>query len=157
MNNYSKKIVNSIHERNELKQFILIIYQVAPILIAYRFLMFLLDSYFNNRFVLQEALLKPILVYSIVFILKNIFYRPRPFIKQKFEPLKHHRADSSFPSKHSAMAVIISLIIYQTNPYLGNYLFTVTLFILTTRYISGVHYISDILVSIFISVIIFLL
>ena len=64
-------------------------------------------------------------------------------VNPKTPPLDHY----SFPSGHTLHAVTITLIILPVLPLLGLLLVPITLMIMASRIILGLHYPSDVLIA----------
>lgn len=153
----SREIVRKINQVTILQNIILFIYYAFPILIAIAYVIHIGYLYYTYQELLIAHILKPSLVLLIVCIIRNCYYRPRPFVYYDFKPLHHHKTSSSFPSKHAASTIIISLLLSTSYPNLTLILFLISSCIILTRYLAGVHYISDLIMSYLIAYFIFLL
>ena len=118
-------------------------YSPIPVMIAYA--LGTLDCVFSRSPYLWTYLGIPLCAILIVTILRKTFYIPRPFIQFGFEPLLAHEDSSTFPSKHTTSAFIISYAIARLNLYAGILLFLLSFIIGLTRIISGIHRPLDIL------------
>ena len=63
----------------------------------------------------------------------------------------------SFPSRHAVSAMIIALVCFGINIYLGIFALVIALLICISRIMAGVHYISDVFVSIIIAFMIYMI
>ena len=118
-------------------------YSPIPVMIAYA--LGTLDCVFSRSPYLWTYLGIPLCAIMIVTIFRKTFYIPRPFIQFGFEPLLAHEDSSTFPSKHTTSAFIISYAIARLNLYAGILLFLLAIIIGLTRIISGIHRPLDIL------------
>lgn len=117
--------------------------------------LFLLKIYIEWESQLFYFIKNPILSLIIVIILKLIFNRERP--SQKYEIITVDdlkRKNYSFPSIQTTCAFSIALTVLKYGPNMGLLLAVLAIGITTSRVLSGVHYISDVLVSILIAFII---
>lgn len=67
------------------------------------------------------------------------------------QPLIGHKHGESFPSRHTVSAFIIALVCLPVNLYLGVFALIVASMMSLCRILAGVHYISDVLVSVIIA------
>ena len=127
----------------------------CPYMVAIFYMLFLLKIYLdrpNNLFILAA---EPIGVISITLILRIIINRQRPSEKYNLLPIDgSKKTGHSFTSIHVATSLSIALAVLRYGPNMGLLLFTLTIFITIARLLSGVHYISDIIASISIALII---
>lgn len=87
----------------------------------------------------------------------KVFYDPRPFVVKNIEPLIPHAADNGFPSDHTLLAAVITLIVFTYNKTLGVILFIITLIIGSSRIVAEIHHPIDIIASIAIAFVAFYL
>ncbi len=107
----------------------------------------LLRSPFTLRFILV-----PLSVLVFVTILRDVIDRPRPYTKMDFEPfLKVKEAGRSFPSRHSASAMVIALAFLYLRPAAGIVMLVLAALVGVSRVVTGMHYISDVLAGILIA------
>lgn len=104
---------------------------------------------------LLMTIIKPLSAFLIVTIFRKIINRPRPYENMDIEPLLEHKKGESFPSRHTVSAFIIALVCFPINLYLGIFAIIVATIISISRILAGVHYISDVIVSIFIAFMIY--
>ena len=96
------------------------------------------------------------LILSVIFsrlifteIIRFFYYRPRPFLELKIEPLISHSLSGSFPSGHLAFFFPLAIFIYFANKKLGILFFFFGFLIGLARVFVGIHYPLDILGGIF--------
>ena len=93
------------------------------------------------------------LIYVISLAAGNLYYNPKPFVVEGFQPLIPHKADNGFPSHHVLLLSAISAIILLFSRRIGLLLWILTLVVGFSRVYAGVHHIVDIIGSILISII----
>lgn len=122
------------------------------------FIIFNLDKEFRSKNkiqIIRQKIKELIFVYGstltvwgLVFLLKNLFYNPRPFlVYQDIHTLFYYGGEESFPSGHAAFygALAVSIFAYHRR---AGILFATGAFILgISRVIAGVHFPEDILVG----------
>lgn len=91
-----------------------------------------------------------ILTVILVALIKKIYLFPRPFLQEGARLLITHLADSTFPSKHTALAFALAMGVFFKRKQLGIRLLVLASFIGLSRIIVGVHYPLDILAGILI-------
>lgn len=91
-----------------------------------------------------------------VTVLRKLLNRPRPYEALGFTPFLKYREGKgqSFPSRHTASAFLISSACFYIFVWLGTVMFVIAVLIALSRVISGMHYPSDIISGIFISLLI---
>ena len=96
----------------------------------------------------KKAFLKVFIATAItvmaLFIIKKMWYFPRPFESENAALLIEHRLDSTFPSKHAAVAFAIAFGIFLEKKKLGAWLLVLAFSVALSRVIVGVHYPSDV-------------
>lgn len=153
-----KKIYKNISKymitHEELKNKIIFISKYFPYItfIAYPFMIIYTYIYMNTQLLL--VIVKPLSAFILVTVIRDVINRPRPFETLHIKPLVKHKNGKSFPSRHAVSAIIIALTCLNINIYLGIILLIIGFMICLSRILVGVHYISDVLVSILIAFII---
>lgn len=80
----------------------------------------------------------------LVFLLKNLFYNPRPFVVYDIQALFLYGGEESFPSGHSAFYGALAIAIFAYHRLAG-LLFALGAFLVgLARVIAGVHFPLDI-------------
>ena len=100
---------------------------------------------------LFETIWKPFAAFLVVTVFRKIVNRPRPYEAMNIEPLIGHKHGESFPSRHTVSAVIIALVCFHVNIYLGIFALILSMIMSICRILAGVHFISDVLVSVIIA------
>ena len=109
------------------------------------FALFLLYLFYKDRKLVMRAILAAVLSAAIVALIKKVWFYPRPFLREGIQPLITHVSDSTFPSKHAAVAFALAQIIFLDKKSLGWWFLILAFFISLARVVTGVHYPSDIL------------
>ncbi len=79
-------------------------------------------------------------------IIREAWFRARPFVELHFNPLfNYNSAESSFPSGHAAFYFAISTVVYSYNKKTGIGFFIASFLISIARIFSGIHWPSDII------------
>ncbi len=93
--------------------------------------------------------------YAVSYILKIIFYAPRPFVTHlDVQPLVSETWYSSFPSGHATLFFALATSIYLYDKRAGVTFFVVAVIIALSRMIVGVHYPVDILAGAVIGIVV---
>ena len=130
------------------------VYKILPISVIITYpVMFLIKAYLSFDRVLLLMVAVPAGTLLIVTLMRKTINRERPYIKHGTEPLIPKKSTGeSFPSRHTASAFIIAMSGFLLSPILAGILLLVAAIIAITRIIAGVHYISDVLAGMLISV-----
>lgn len=99
----------------------------------------------KDRKLFFKAALAALITITVVAVIKQIWFLPRPFIGEKVKVLISHIPDSTFPSKHTAVAFALALGVFLEKKRLGIWLLVLALLIGLSRIAVGVHYPADIL------------
>ncbi len=78
-------------------------------------------------------------------ILRKIIGRTRPFDEFKIESVVWHKSGGSFPSNHSASAMIIAMAFFYLNEIFGAIVFLLAVVTGVSRVFAGLHYPSDVI------------
>lgn len=94
--------------------------------------------------------------FVFVTVFRKIADRKRPYEALGFKPFLSYKdgKGQSFPSRHTASAFLIASACFYINPWLGSAMTAVAVAVGVSRFLSGMHYPSDIISAIFISVLI---
>lgn len=157
MEKYYKKMLKYIHHSPKLKKVIIdvchyfpyIPFSIYPIILIYLFI--------THHPLFITTLLKPLFAFLLVTIFRKVINRQRPYEKMNITPLLQHKLGESFPSRHAISAMIIALVCMDVNMVLGTFALIIAFMICLSRILAGVHYISDVFVSIVIAIIIYII
>lgn len=82
---------------------------------------------------------------GITVLVRNLHYRPRPYLTDAVNMLIDKSREASFPSGHAAFFFAFSLAVYYQNKKLGIAFLAVSVLMGLARIFAGVHWPSDIL------------
>ncbi len=89
--------------------------------------------------------------YLLALLARSLYYNPRPFVAQNFNPLIDHIADNGFPSDHTLLVASLAVWATLLNRKLGLTLWIIALVVAVSRVYVGVHHTVDVLGSMVIS------
>lgn len=116
-----------------------------PIII---FLVYFLTQKKNLFPIFGKILLGLFIVFCLNYLISEVVARPRPFVEDQaiyqLSKFSARKTDYSFPSYHTSIAFIFSLIIFFDKKKFGIFLLIAAFLIGLARIFSGVHYPSDI-------------
>ncbi len=123
------------------------------------FILYGLIEWFRPRPVSEQIKRRKTLVYclfsvivgsSVSWVIGKIWHRPRPFACGDAAPLVAHKANASFPSNHSMNSLAISLMLLARHNPWGLPALAWTGVLASSRILSGLHYVSDVVGGCFI-------
>ena len=120
-------------------------------------LYFLKQTRAKQKEILILAVVLLPLSYIIAKVVGHFYFDPRPFVVGHFTPLLPHAADNGFPSDHTLFGAAIAAVIFRFSRKTGTFLLFLAIFVGVARVFAGVHHISDILGSIIIVGLVYLL
>ena len=127
----------------------------CPYMVVIFYMLFLLKIYLDHPNSLFVLACEPLSVLVITSFLRILINRQRPSQKYNLTPIDgSNKTGHSFPSIHVATSLSMTLAVLRYGPNMGLLLLALTISIILARLLSGVHYISDIVVSIMIAMII---
>lgn len=101
----------------------------------------------KDRKLFFKAAISALIVVVITVLAKKLCFFPRPLTQEGVRILISHISDSTFPSKHTAVAFALASGIFLEKKQLGVWLLALAFLIGLSRIIVGVHYPADILAS----------
>jgi undecaprenyl-diphosphatase len=111
-------------------------------------ILFLVKNFKKNLKMIIEAFFGAILAKEIfVDIIRQMFFRSRPFVENQIHSLIEHAVTSAFPSAHAAFYFAIGTIVYLYKKKAGFFFLLAAFFISLARVFAGLHWPSDILVG----------
>ena len=150
MEKFYQNNLNYIRQHH-LDKICVVIAKITPYLTAALYALTLLILFINHSSKLLLTIIKPLSSFLIVTLIRKLYNRPRPCMTFNIEPLVGHKTGESFPSRHTVSAVIIALVCFHVNIYLGIFALIVAMIMSICRILAGVHFISDVLVSVIIA------
>lgn len=144
-------ILTYINNHLYMKKVILFIYKYFPYITFFIYPCIVLFAFLYKNDILLSIILRPLTAFIFLTIFRKIINRPRPYETLNITPLKNHKSGESFPSRHTLSAFIIAFVCFDINIYLGIIMITIACFISLSRFLAGVHYISDIITAIIIA------
>lgn len=157
MENFYINMLKTIRHYPILEKTIVFITHYFPYIIFCLYPCVLIYLFIFQNDLLMEMIIKPMLAFFLVTILRKLINRPRPYESMNIQPLVDHKSGESFPSRHAVSAMIIALMCFKVHIDLGIFALVIAILICSSRILAGVHHISDVLVSIMIAVIIYLI
>jgi membrane-associated phospholipid phosphatase len=150
--NYEK--ITAFFKANKAANMLLkIVYKIFPLIIFAAYPLLLLWVWFLETDLFIKTLVAPASVFVLVTVLRVIINEKRPYerygIKSVFDK---QTKGKSMPSRHTASAFIISMAVLRISVPLGIVFLGISTLIAVSRVLSGVHYIRDVLVGIWISI-----
>jgi len=110
----------------------------------------------QKEILIFAAILLPV-SYVVAKLAGLLFFDARPFVAGHFAPLIPHAPDNGFPSDHTLLGAAIAFVIFRFNKKLGWSLLLLALLTGLARIAAGVHHIVDILGSIIIAALAYIL
>lgn len=151
MEKFYQTMLNDIRKYPFLETLIISITKYFPIITFCLYPCVLIYLYITNSPFLIETIWKPLGAFLFVTIFRKIVNRKRPYEAMNIIPLIGHKQGESFPSRHTVSSMIIALVCFHAHLYIGLFAFIIAIIMSTCRVLAGVHYISDVLVSVIIA------
>jgi undecaprenyl-diphosphatase len=98
----------------------------------------------TERWAVLEALAAAVVTRGASELIGRAFFRERPFVREGFRPLIHHRPSFSFPSNHAACGFALAVPVLLHGIPLGSLLLGFALLLSCARVFVGVHYPRDV-------------
>lgn len=153
-NNY-ERITNYFKINKWANTALKIVYKYLPMLIFILYPIGIVWVFFKQSEIFFQFVLVPLSVFLMVTALRKLINEQRPYEKYGIEPVfSKDTKGKSMPSRHTASAFIISMVMLRINPYLGIGFLVVSFIIMLSRVLAGVHYIRDVFVGMTISIVI---
>ena len=138
-------MLNIIHSKDCLKKSILLINKYLPYVMYAFYPLLILYLFVIKHPLLMHTLMKPLIAFITVTILRKLINRKRPYEYMNITPLVSHKKGQSFPSRHTLSAMIIALVTLDIHMTLGIIMIILASLIGICRILAGVHHISDVL------------
>ena len=120
-------------------------------------LLFLFQSWEKRRKIFIFSIVYFPLTYLFARIASLIYFNPRPFVVNHFQPLIAHAADNGFPSDHMLLSSALASLVFYYNKKLGIIAWVLAFLVGYSRVATGLHHWLDILGSAFIALLVILL
>lgn len=145
-----EKIINNLRKSKAGKCVIGFGARYLPLVLGLFYILAIIFVFFKLRTLLLRIIIVPALTFIIISVFRRYVNRPRPYTTLKFEPLLPYKENKgkSFPSRHTVCAFIIAYTLFYISPFLGVIACILALFVGVSRVLSGMHYISDVVVGI---------
>lgn len=144
-------IFNYIQSHKIIKRILFFIYQYFPIILFLIYPSVLFYLFIKKHTLFFFLFFRPLFAFLFVTIFRKIINRPRPYETLNIKTLKKHKKGESFPSRHTLSAFIIAFCCFSFHPYLGCFSLIIAICIALSRFLMGVHYLSDIFIAIIIA------
>ena len=119
---------------------------VAAVYLLYAVLLFWLAVWYRER--LLPSVVVPAVIFWAGSALRTRINRPRPYTALGYRPLfPKAETGRSMPSRHCFSAAAIAVTAWHCSGPLGAVLTVLAVLIAASRVVTGVHYISDVLVG----------
>lgn len=148
------KIINMKMKTRHLDSFMYRFTKLGGVVFTSLFVLFTMFFGINNiRYIGFEILVSLMICQSIVYSLKSILSRERPYkIVEHLNTFGIDLKDYSFPSGHTAASFTIATTISLNIPHLSIYVFIFAITIGISRIYLGVHYPTDVAAGIIMGV-----
>lgn len=150
------KRIEKLRKKDRFLKILKITYKILPLLMIVTYpVMIILKALEGFSFSLCFLIFVPAVTLLLVTVMRKAVNRQRPYIKYEAKPLIAKKSiGESFPSRHTASAFIIAMSGFVFSPVLASVLLTMAFLIGLTRILAGVHFLTDVLAGMGISVII---
>ncbi len=152
--NYFIDLINNRMKTKHLDGFMYKVTNLGGVLfISFTVILILIFGKNTYEYLGFEMLVSMMICQSIVYSLKAILSRERPYkILEHLNTFGIEMKDYSFPSGHSASSFSIATTIALNNPNLAIYVFILAMIVGISRIYLGVHYPTDVAVGIILGV-----
>lgn len=151
---FYQKMLRAVRRYPLIKSLIISFTKYIPIITFIIYPCVLLYLLITNNNLFLSTLVKPLLSFLIVTVIRKVINRQRPYETMKIEPLLMHKLGESFPSRHTVSAFAIALACLPVSLTLGIIMLILALIVSLSRILCGVHFISDVISAILIAFII---
>ncbi|WP_294656862.1 phosphatase PAP2 family protein [uncultured Ruminococcus sp.] len=147
-----KSIVGFFKRNKPCNTVLKLCYNFLPFIMFVSYGILIVFMFFSDIKIFARITLSPLTVFAIVTFFRKIFNRPRPY--EKFATTSvfgKNKKGESMPSRHTACAFIIAMAFMYVSIPLGIAYLIISAFIMISRVLAGVHFISDVIVGMAIS------
>lgn len=151
MEKFYIKMLENIRQRPFLEKILIFITKYFPYLPFGLYPCLLIYLFVEKSPLLVSTIWKPLCAFVFVSIIRKIINRPRPYETMNIQPIVGHKKGESFPSRHTLSSMIIALVCFPVSYPLGIFSLFIAIMISVSRILVGVHYLSDVFVSVIIA------
>lgn len=147
-----KSIVGFFKRNKPCNTVLKLCYNFLPPIMFVSYGILIVFMFFSDIKIFARITLSPLTVFAIVTFFRKIFNRPRPY--EKFATpsvFGKNKKGESMPSRHTACAFIIAMAFMYVSIPLGIAYLIISAFIMISRVLAGVHFISDVIAGMAIS------
>ncbi|WP_026888010.1 undecaprenyl-diphosphatase [Clostridium beijerinckii] len=142
-------IINNSANKNTILDEIMIFFSkdlpyIFMAVAAIVFIIGIMKKNSNSRKAVFSAFVITVINLTLSFIIGNIYYVDRPFVRNKVNLLVPHVTDASFPSDHATGTMSIALGLAKYNKILSTILTILSLIVGFSRVYVGNHYPMDV-------------
>lgn len=147
-----KSIVGFFKRNKPCNTVLKLCYNFLPFIMFVSYGILIVFMFFSDIKIFARITLSPLTVFTIVTFFRKIFNRPRPY--EKFATTSvfgKNKKGESMPSRHTACAFIIAMAFMYVSIPLGIAYLIISTLIMISRVLAGVHFISDVIAGMAIS------
>lgn len=147
-----KSIVDFFKRNKPCNTVLKLCYNFLPLIMFVSYGILIVFMFFSDIKIFARITLSPLTVFAIVTFFRKIFNRPRPY--EKFATTSvfgKNKKGESMPSRHTACAFIIAMAFMYVSIPLGIAYLIISTLIMISRVLAGVHFISDVIAGMAIS------
>ncbi|MBS5111827.1 MAG: phosphatase PAP2 family protein [Coprobacillus cateniformis] len=157
MENFYINMLSWIRKRPGLEKIIIAFTKYFPYITFCIYPCVLIYLFITKNPILWDTFWRPLAAFLFVTIIRKVINRPRPYEAYPITPLVGHKKGESFPSRHTVSSMIIALVCFPIHQFLGIFTLIVAIILSVCRILCGVHYVSDVLVSVIIALFFYLI
>lgn len=149
-----KSIIGFFKRNKPCNTVLKLCYNFLPLIMFASYGILIVFMFFSDIKIFARITLSPLTVFAIVTFFRKIFNRPRPY--EKFATTSvfgKNKKGESMPSRHTACAFIIAMAFMYVSIPLGIAYLIISTLIMISRVLAGVHFISDVIAGMAISLI----
>lgn len=147
-----KSVVGFFKRNKPCNTVLKLCYNFLPFIMFASYGILIVFMFFSDIKIFARITLSPLTVFAIVTFFRKIFNRPRPY--EKFATTSvfgKNKKGESMPSRHTACAFIIAMAFMYVSIPIGIAYLIISALIMISRVLAGVHFISDVIAGMAIS------
>lgn len=146
------EMVNFFKQNKPCNAVLKFCYTFLPFVIFFSYGVLAVFTVFSNAKTFARITLSPLTVFAMITIFRKIFNRQRPYEKFGIASVfGKDKKGESMPSRHTASAFIISMAFLYVSVEFGTAYLIISVLIMTSRVLAGVHFISDVIAGMLIA------